>query len=55
MFARPDFNARGGVVSVGFLFLREGLDVALAGLVDIIDDPGLFCLALRGFPSALAN
>jgi hypothetical protein len=36
-------------------FASERLDVALALTVDIVDDPGLFGLALLGRPRPLAN
>jgi hypothetical protein len=43
------------VVGVGVALLREGLDVAVAVLVDVVDDPGLLHLAVGAFPASLAD
>jgi hypothetical protein len=43
------------VVGVGVALLGEGLDVALAVLVDVIDDPRLLHLPVRAFPGSLAD
>jgi hypothetical protein len=37
--SRAHVNGNGGVIGLGVLFAIEGLGMAMAGLVDIIDDP----------------
>jgi hypothetical protein len=44
-----------GVVGVGIALLGERLEVAVAVLVDVVDDPSLLRLACGTFPSALAD
>src|SRR5665811_2203257 len=44
-----------GMVRIGVLFLGERLNVSLAGLVNVVDDPGLALFARSRNPSTLAN
>src|SRR5262245_64978106 len=44
--ALANFVLHCGQVGVGFLFSLECLDMALAVLVEVINDPGFFSLAL---------
>src|SRR5262245_15083805 len=44
-----------GVMGVGVTLLRERLQVAVAVLVDVVDDPRLFHLPVRAFPGSLAD
>jgi hypothetical protein len=53
--SRADGDADDGVVRVGITPLREGLDVAVAGLIDVVDDPSLPDLAVGTLLGALAN
>ena len=44
-----------GVMGVGIALLGEGLEVAVAVLVDVVDDPRLLRLPARAFPGSLAD
>jgi hypothetical protein len=50
-----DGGADDGMVRVGVALLGEGLDVAVAVLVELIDDPRLLHLPVRAFPNTLAD
>ena len=50
----PDRDTDQGVMGVGIALLGEGLDVAIAVLIDVIDNPRLL-LPARALPSALAD
>jgi hypothetical protein len=43
------------VVGIGIALLLEGLEVALAVLIDVIDHPRLAGLAARALPGSLAD
>jgi len=43
------------VIGVGIFLARERLDVTVAVLVGVIDDPGLLGLPLFGVPTAFTN
>ena len=47
MDARANLDVRGRLEIVGGLLFREGLEPPLAGLVDIVDDPGLLLSPLE--------
>jgi hypothetical protein len=55
MDASAHVNRDDGMACIGFLLLREGLNVPLTLPVDIIDNPGLSRLAVSGCPFALAD
>ena len=44
-----------GVMGVGIALAGEGLEVAIAVLVDVVDDPRLAHLAVRALPGSLAD
>jgi hypothetical protein len=50
-----DGDADDGMVRVGIALLREGLDVAVTGLIDVVDDPCLPDLPVGALSGALAN
>jgi len=54
MGAGADRDPDNGVMRVGIALLGKRLDVAVAVLVDIIDDPRLFRLPVRTLPNPLA-
>src|SRR5262245_55755329 len=43
------------LIFVGVFFAPEGFNVAIAVLVNVIDNPGFFLLAFASRPSAFAN
>src|SRR5262249_42435228 len=49
-----DSDANDGVVGVGIALLSEGLEVTVAMLIDVVNDPGLLRLPAGTFPGALA-
>jgi hypothetical protein len=53
--ALAHFDVRRGIVGVGFLLAGKGLDMSLALLVNVIDDPSILRLALRVLPGALSD
>ena len=55
MGAGVNFDGDAGVIGVGVPLARESLDVAVAVLVDIIDDPSFLDFASGIFPTALAD
>jgi len=54
MRATADVDFDAGMIGVGVLLPLEGFDVALAVLIDVIDEPSL-SLGASLFPSASAN
>ena len=55
MGAGADGGSHDGVVGVGVALLREGLEMAVAVLVDVVDDPCLLRLPVEAFPGSLAD
>jgi hypothetical protein len=55
MDAMPDLNLRGRREGISLLLLIESLEMALAVLVGVVDDPGFLRLSLPGRPNSLAN
>jgi hypothetical protein len=53
--AGSNLTIRGRREIVGRLLLGERLETALAGLVDVVDDPSLLVLASRSRPRPLAD
>ncbi len=53
--ASADFDVSGGGIIICHLLFRERLQPSLTGLIDVVDDPGLFLNALCSFPSAFAD
>jgi hypothetical protein len=53
--ATADLDADFCVVGIGVPFAREGLNVTVAFLIGVIDDPGFLLLALSGCPCSLPN
>jgi hypothetical protein len=50
-----DGDSDNGVMGVGIALLSEGLEVAVALLVDVIDDPSFPRLPAGAFPGAFAD
>jgi hypothetical protein len=53
--AGADINCDLAVMGVGIALLRESLEVPVAELVGVIDDPSLAVLTSVGFPGAFAD
>ena len=51
--AGTDIDRDSRMIGVGVAFAGEGLEVPVAELVAVIDDPGFFRLAFAGLPAAL--
>ena len=55
MRSGADRDADQGVMGIGVALLGEGLEVAIAVLVDVVHDPRLLRLPARAFPGSLAD
>ena len=55
MHPGADGDPENGVMGVSIALLGEGLEMAVALLVDVVDDPGLLRLPGRAFPGSLAD
>ena len=55
MGAGANIDADAIAECIGLFFTREGLDVPVPRLVDIVDDPGLFALAGFCGPTSFSN
>jgi hypothetical protein len=55
MGAAANLDAGFGVIGIGVPLAGKGLDMPIACLIDIVDDPGLPQLAFGGFPNSFAN
>lgn len=53
--ARPHVDLYGSAVIIGVLFACESRNVPSTGLIDVINHPRCFFLALPGDPTALSN
>jgi hypothetical protein len=53
--ALAELDLDGGGATVGLALADEGLDPTLAGVISIVDDPGLALFTLARGPNALAD
>jgi hypothetical protein len=55
MRAGADGDPDDRMMSIGVTLLGKGLDMAVAALINVVDDPRLLHLPARAFPGSLAD